>query len=114
MANAATLTAGSALSASVADELRSLLRDHGVMVPDELLGAPDPLDVLRWVGTLRNPDLTRTVETRLYVSGQGAGVRGHGFGGFGMSFETMTCAALMAISALQGRGRGITIAETWD
>jgi len=52
-------------AASVADELRSLLRDQGVMVPDELLGTPDPLDVLRWVGTLRQPDLMRTVEDAL-------------------------------------------------
>lgn len=50
---------------SVADELRSLLRDQGVTVPDLLLGTPDPLEILRWVGTLRQPDVTRTIEDAL-------------------------------------------------
>ena len=49
----------------VADELRALLRDQGVTVPDELLGTPDPLEVLRWVGTLRQPEATRTIEDAL-------------------------------------------------
>jgi HAD superfamily hydrolase (TIGR01549 family) len=52
-------------SVNVADELRALIRDQGVMIPEMLLGTPDPLEVLRWVGTLRQPEVTRTVEDAL-------------------------------------------------
>jgi HAD superfamily hydrolase (TIGR01509 family) len=52
-------------SMNVADELRSLLRDQGVIVPDELRGTPDPLEVLRWVGTRKLPEVTRLVEDAL-------------------------------------------------
>ncbi|MEH1128491.1 HAD family hydrolase [Micromonospora sp. CPCC 206061] len=52
-------------AASVADELRSLLREHGVTITEILLETPDPLDVLRWVGTRRQPEITRLVEDAL-------------------------------------------------
>jgi HAD superfamily hydrolase (TIGR01509 family) len=52
-------------AASVADELRAQLRDLAVAIPDELRGTPDPLDLLRWAGTLRQPDITRAVEDAL-------------------------------------------------
>jgi beta-phosphoglucomutase-like phosphatase (HAD superfamily) len=52
-------------AASVADELRSTLRNLGVNIPDLLLRTPDPLEVLRWTGSLREPDVTRAVEDDL-------------------------------------------------
>jgi HAD superfamily hydrolase (TIGR01509 family) len=50
---------------SVADELRSVLYDQGVDIPDILVGSPDPLDVLRWAGTRTQPAVTRVVEDAL-------------------------------------------------
>lgn len=55
-------------AASVGDELRALLRDQGVALPEELLASADPLEVLRWVGTLRQPEVTRAVEDALCVA----------------------------------------------
>jgi HAD superfamily hydrolase (TIGR01509 family) len=50
---------------SVADDLRAILHAQGVTVTDELLSTADPLELLRWVGTLRQPEVTRAVEDAL-------------------------------------------------
>ena len=49
----------------VAAELVDLLRGHGVDVPPHLTGERDPLEVLRWTGSLGDPRVIRTVEAAL-------------------------------------------------
>jgi HAD superfamily hydrolase (TIGR01509 family) len=51
-------------ASTVADELRALLRGHDVAIPGELLGTPDPLEVLRWSAT-RGTTVLRAVEGAL-------------------------------------------------
>src|SRR6266498_897739 len=50
---------------AVAAELRSLLTDLGVELSESIRAEQDPLEVLRWTGTLGRPDLTRAVEDKL-------------------------------------------------
>lgn len=52
-------------SSRVADDLRMVLYDQGVEVPDFVARTPDPLDVLRWSGTLVGTSITRLVEDAL-------------------------------------------------
>lgn len=50
---------------SVADELRGVVRDLGIEVPDFLAGVPSPLELLRWTASLNEPGATRVVEDAL-------------------------------------------------
>ena len=52
-------------AASVADELRGVLREMGIEVPDHLAGVPSPLELLRWTATLDEHDTTKAVEDAL-------------------------------------------------
>jgi HAD superfamily hydrolase (TIGR01509 family) len=49
----------------VASGLIALLRQKGLDLPDRIDGATDPLEVLRWVGTVDIPQLTAATEDAL-------------------------------------------------
>jgi HAD superfamily hydrolase (TIGR01509 family) len=49
----------------VAADLRSVLQERGVDLSDAVAVEPDPLEVIRWTGSLGEPDLTRAVEDTL-------------------------------------------------
>jgi len=49
----------------VAAELVDLLRGHGVDVPAHQTSERDPLEVLRWTGSIGDQSITRTVEAAL-------------------------------------------------
>lgn len=52
-------------SATVADQLRQVLTDHGAVFPQHIAEEADPLEVLRYAATLGNQKLTTRVDDQL-------------------------------------------------
>ncbi len=52
-------------AASIAAELRENLLANGIDLPQPIADEDDPLEILRWTGTLGQDELTRTVEDAL-------------------------------------------------
>lgn len=50
---------------TVAARLRQVLANHGAPIPEHITDEADPLQVLRYTGTLNNTDLTRLVDDEL-------------------------------------------------
>ena len=51
--------------ATIAEQLRQVLTEHGTPIPQHITDEPDPMEVLRYAGTLGNPRLAGRVDDQL-------------------------------------------------